>query len=86
MDKKTFSNEDIIERINEKYVPIKFNPEKPGKYITGGDTLSGRQLLLALSNNKPSGYPTFFLLCSAGKTNVSSSRIPRCCQIQPNPR
>jgi len=61
MDKKTFSDPKIIERINEKYIAIKFNPEKPGKYDAGTqDSLSGRQLLMALSNNKPSGYPTFF--------------------------
>ena len=35
MDKKTFSDRKIIERINEKYMAIKFNPEKPGKYIDG---------------------------------------------------
>ena len=61
MDKKTFSDPKIIERINENYIAIKFNPEKPGKYYAGTkDSLSGRQLLMALSNNKPSGYPTFF--------------------------
>lgn len=61
MDKKTFSDPKIIERINEKYIAMKFNPEKPGKYFAGSkDSLSGRQLLMALSNNKPSGYPTFF--------------------------
>ena len=61
MDKKTFSDPKIIERINEKYIAIKFNPEKPGKYFAGSkDSLSGRQLLMALSNNKPSGYPTLF--------------------------
>jgi len=61
MDKKTFTDPKIIERINEKYIAIKFNPEKPGKYFAGTkDSLSGRQLLMALSNNKPSGYPTFF--------------------------
>lgn len=63
MDKKTFSDPKIIERINEKYIAMKFNPEKPGKYFAGSkDSLSGRQLLMALSNNKPSGYPTFFFL------------------------
>jgi len=61
MDKKTFTNDTIINRINDNYIAIKFNPEKPGKYVVGsGDSLTGRQLLLALSNNKPSGYPTFF--------------------------
>jgi uncharacterized protein YyaL (SSP411 family) len=60
MDQKTFSDPAIIKRLNEDYVTIKFNPEKPGTYFTGSDSVSGRQLLNALSNNKPSGYPTFF--------------------------
>lgn len=61
MDQKTFSDDSIITRFNENYVAIKFNPEKQGTYFIGsGDSLSGRQLLLALSNNKPGGYPTFF--------------------------
>ncbi len=60
MDKKTFSDPAIIDRLNENFITIKFNPEKPGTYFTGSDSVSGRQLLYALSNNKPSGYPTFF--------------------------
>ncbi len=61
MDKKTFTNDTLIDRFNEKYIAIKFNPEKPGKYDAGaGDSLTGPQLLMAMSNNKPSGYPTFF--------------------------
>lgn len=61
MDKKTFSNDSIIDRFNENYIAIKFNPEKPGKYDAGaGDSLTGPQLLMAMSNNKPTGYPTFF--------------------------
>ena len=60
MDKKTFTDQSIKDRLNEKYISIKFNPEKSGKYFAGTDSLSGRELLMALSNNKPSGYPTFF--------------------------
>lgn len=61
MDKKTFSDPKIAQKINENFIAIKFNPELPGKYFAGTqDSLTGRQLLLALSNNKPSGYPTFF--------------------------
>ena len=60
MDKNTFGNDSIARRMNSDFVAIKFNPEKPGKYFTGSDSLNGKQLLLALSNNKPSGYPTFF--------------------------
>lgn len=60
MDKKTFSDSGIIERLNKNFIAIKFNPEKPGKYKMGQDSVSGRQLMYGLSNNKPSGYPTFF--------------------------
>lgn len=68
MDKKTFTNDSIVQRFNENYIAIKFNPEKPGKYNAGtSDSLNGRQLLLALSNNKPSGYPTFFFFVPQSK-------------------
>ncbi len=61
MDKKTFADSSIIAKMNEHFVAIKFNPEiKDKTYIIGSDTLSGPQLLYALSNNKPSGYPTLF--------------------------
>jgi len=67
MDKKTFSNDTIADRMNEKYISIKFNPELPGKYWAGSDSLTGQQLLMALSNNKPSGYPTFFFFVPQDK-------------------
>jgi thioredoxin-related protein len=61
MDKETFTDGSVITKMNESFVGIKFNPEIKGKkYYINGDTLSGSQLLYALSNNKPSGYPTFF--------------------------
>lgn len=60
MDKNTYSNAEIINKINEHFVPIKFNPEKKGDYIVGTDTFSGRQLEAAMSQNKRSGYPTTF--------------------------
>ena len=67
MDKKTFSNDSIAARMNEKYIAIKFNPELPGKYWTGTDSVTGRQMLMALSNNKPTGYPTFFFFVPQDK-------------------
>lgn len=67
MDKKTFTNDTISRRLREDFIAIKFNPEKPGKYFAGGDSISGRELLMALSNNKPSGYPTFFFYVPQSK-------------------
>ena len=60
MDKNTFGDPEISKRLNEDFIAIKFNPEKPGKYFTGADSLTGKQLLMALSGNRPSGYPTLF--------------------------
>lgn len=60
MDKTTFSDSAVVARMNDNFIAIKFNPEKPGRYFTGADSVSGRELLYALSNNKPSGYPTLF--------------------------
>jgi thioredoxin-related protein len=68
MDKKTFTDTSIIRRFNENYIAIKFNPEEDGKYDAGAeDSLTGPELLMALSNNKPSGYPTFFFYVPQGK-------------------
>lgn len=63
MDKNTYTNQRVLEIIDEHFVPIKFNPEKPEKYFVGTDTLDGGSLLGALSGGKSSGYPTtyFFL-------------------------
>ena len=60
MDKKTFADAGIVKKINQDFIPIKFNPEKPGNYIVGQDTLDGRTLLGAISGGKHSGYPTTY--------------------------
>jgi uncharacterized protein YyaL (SSP411 family) len=60
MDKNTYTNEAVIALINKDFVPIKFNPELDKKYVNGKDTLTGRQLLGALSGGNSSGYPTTY--------------------------
>lgn len=60
MDKNTYTNATVVDLINKNFVAIKFNPELDKKYINGTDTLTGRQLLGALSNGSSSGYPTTF--------------------------
>lgn len=63
MDKTTYESEKVVSLIKEKFIPIKFNPELKQKYFIEGDTLSGPQLLGALSQGRHSGFPTtyFFL-------------------------
>lgn len=70
MDATTYENSGIIEKINEHFVPIKFNPEKKGRYIVGTDTFTGRQLEMALSQNKRSGYPTTFFYLPTKNTMI----------------
>jgi len=61
MDKDTYENPEIVSKINEHFIPIKFNPELPGTYNIGDTAVSGRALLSALSQGgKSSGYPTTF--------------------------
>jgi len=60
MDRDTYAKTSVIDKINENFVPIKFNPEIKRTYKTSNGEISGRQLLLQLSNNSPSGYPTTF--------------------------
>jgi thioredoxin-related protein len=60
MDKTTYSSTEVVDKINEHFVPIKFNPELKKQYYVGNDTLSGPQLLAALSENKHTGYPTTY--------------------------
>jgi thioredoxin-related protein len=72
MDKKTFGDSSIIEKMNEHFVAIKFNPEiKDKEYYIGGDTISGPQLLMALSNGDPKGYPTIFYYIPATKRMIA---------------
>jgi uncharacterized protein YyaL (SSP411 family) len=68
MDKSTFSNDTVIRQVSADFIAIKFNPELDLKYDVGTqDSVTGQQLLMALSNNSPSGYPTFFFLVPQNK-------------------
>lgn len=62
MDRDTYSNADIIKKINKHFIPIKFNPELPVKYNLNGQSYSGYELLMMLSNNQRTGYPTTYFL------------------------
>ncbi|MFT5724717.1 MAG: hypothetical protein ACI9JN_001839 [Bacteroidia bacterium] len=60
MDRDTYAKQSIVKKINENFIPIKFNPELEGQYVVGDTTYDGRTLLAALSKGKSSGYPTTF--------------------------
>jgi thioredoxin-related protein len=54
-----YEKPNIINAINEDFIPVKFNPEIKGvMYNFEGRVYSGDQLAGVISNNQISGYPT----------------------------
>ena len=63
MDADTYTDPEVIKIINQYFVPIKFNPEiQDVKYELNGQTFSGAELLMMLSQNKRLGYPTTYFI------------------------
>lgn len=62
MDKTTYSNQTIVKKIEEKFIPIKFNPEEKKTYTIDGNEVGGRQLLKIISSGNHSGYPSTYFL------------------------
>ncbi len=67
MDRDTYANAGIAEKIKKNFVPIKFNPELDQQYTLDGKTYSGMELLSILSNRQQSGYPTTFFIITTTK-------------------
>ncbi|MCK9480339.1 MAG: DUF255 domain-containing protein [Bacteroidia bacterium] len=60
MDKNTYSDKKIIEKVNANFVAIKLNPELDARYMVGEKVMSGYELLLWLGKGRNYGYPTTF--------------------------
>ncbi len=62
MDHDTYNNEEVVDYINKKFIPIKLNPEADGTYKVDSMTVSGAQLMGMLTNNQSTGYPTIVFI------------------------
>lgn len=62
MDKTTYSNGEVINKIDKHFVPIKFNPEEDKTYTIDGREVNGPELLKIISNGKHNGYPSTYFL------------------------
>lgn len=68
MDRDTYTDQKVIDKIKEHFVPIKFNPEdKDTKFELEGKQYTGFELLNILSNKQPSGYPTTYFILPGKK-------------------
>lgn len=68
MDKETYTDADIIKKINEHFVTVKLNPEIAKTYKFGDTSMSGDQLHKWLGYGETFGYPTTYFMISPGKS------------------
>ncbi len=63
MDRDTYTDADVIKKLNEHFIPIKFNPEIKGvTYVIGDSSYRPEELYHMLSNGQSTGYPTTYFI------------------------
>lgn len=68
MDRDTYSNPEVIKKINANFIAIKFNPEIEGKtYKIGDETFTGAQLYGLFTQGQSTGFPTTYFIFPAKK-------------------
>jgi uncharacterized protein YyaL (SSP411 family) len=71
MDRDTYSNPEVIKKLNQYFVVVKFNPEIPGSnYKVGDQTLTNTQLYSMLCQGKSTGFPTTYYITPAKNSLV----------------
>ncbi len=69
MDRDTYTNPEVIKKLNQHFVVIKFNPEIPfDGYKVGDQTVNNQQLYNMLCQGKPTGFPTTYYITPAKNT------------------
>ncbi|MBI1222806.1 MAG: DUF255 domain-containing protein [Bacteroidetes bacterium] len=72
MDRETYSDPEIIKKINKHFVAIKFNPELNQTYYIDTTAYTGRELHAMLSKEYRTGYPTtYFILPQNNKLFIN---------------
>ncbi|MDZ4667676.1 MAG: DUF255 domain-containing protein [bacterium] len=63
MDRDTYSNADVIKKLNKDFIVIKFNPEQREKtYDIDGQTFTARDFFAQLTRGENTGYPTTYFI------------------------
>lgn len=71
MDRDTYTNADVIKKLNQHFVIIKFNPEiEHNGYKVGDQTLTNLQLYSLLCQGKSTGFPTTYYITPSKNTLV----------------
>ena len=68
MDRDTYTDPEVIKKINEYFIPVKFNPEiKDVVYKIEDQSLTGLQLYSQLTQGQSTGFPTVYYIFTAKK-------------------
>jgi thioredoxin-related protein len=67
MDKKTYTDAAVIQKLNADFVCVKLNPEVPKTYAFANKKMQSTELLQWLGNGQVSGFPTTIFWLSPGK-------------------
>lgn len=68
MDRNTYTNDTVLQVLNEHFVTVKFNPEKDRKYYLGKDSFTSTELHAWMGYGRTFGYPTTYFLMKPGVT------------------
>lgn len=70
MDRDTYTNPEVVKKINQYFIAIKFNPEvEQSGYKVGDQTLTNLQLYSLLCQGKSTGFPTIYYI-TPGKNSL----------------
>ncbi|RLD67973.1 MAG: hypothetical protein DRI95_03940 [Bacteroidetes bacterium] len=76
MDRETYSQKSVQDKIEAEFIAIKLNPELSGTYVFESNNYSGDELIKKLSKNKFRGYPsTFFVYPNTGNSYMEVGYI-----------
>lgn len=66
MDRDTYTNPEVIKKLNQHFIAIKFNPEISfAGYKIGEQTFDNKQLYNMLSQGNSTGFPTTYYITPA---------------------
>ena len=69
MDRDTYTDAEVIKKINDYFIPVKFNPEiKDVTYKIDDQTVTGAQLYGQLSRGESTGFPTVYYVFTKKKS------------------
>lgn len=75
MDRKTYSNDTIIRKLNQNFVMVKLNPEKERTYKFGDKSMGAAELHAWLGYGKTFGFPSTYFMIKPGTTEERYAQV-----------